>query len=852
MLQYGGVDNLIEDAHKAISISNYTNAANPILNLSNTTFNKNYISLDILDYPITNSSQSSAVSLNSCVFSCRNFTFSSTSWPQTSTSDLRSSTSGTNVLHSPYDLQSAPVVHLKAPYSNQFSETAIKLENVGTSSGSTNPFTFHSITIGISSTASSFLLFDAHHKFIDAKNANLSVFNSVFQNTQVRTVGNKPVIYPAIRNMCGLRNTQLAVTGTSASLGCRFYDCHWAIYSRDAYNVEVKNSTFRSTLSKTDIASAISYPRGQHGISASGNRMNEYIIENNELINMQDGIMCQFAATSFTGDGFPSPTFMNYLNSVSIKQNTISATLSTSSTGTTTNLVRVGLWLSSASNEPVCSATSNGIEIEDNLFYRVCRGIGFTTINGVGLPSHIDGPRKILANNRIILEEDDFSPPSMSQWGILFVYDKGGSPSVASNSVHCLHTIEENTVSLLSTNSLTNTNITLVHLTHNIGGSMHSPYVICNDISDCYRGFAFEGFSPTTYWRGNKMETLKHGMELAASGIIGQQGSGSAPSDNQWLGSWTGNFGTYVSASTPSLSKLYINPSNGVSYSIPTNGGNMGITQMYSWPGNTLTASGSYVCGGSYNQLVPPVPSEDDYESDKHLHIARTLLFRYLYHNPDMKNSAPNLIDFYHEFENSNIKFLSDVEAELMENDLGGATALLADLEELNEVDQHYYDYYSLYIQYRTEDFLEFSEGDMALLETLCSLCPEEDGPCIYDARNLYLAVTGELYFGEVDCSGSGSRRAVKPENVGASATSWQLSAHPNPASNELTFKSSKSIERLEIRAFDLSGRCVLSTEVALDHKTGILPLSLANGVYMISAENGIDPPQFIKVIISR
>lgn len=273
---------------------------------------------------------------------------------------------------------------------------------------------------------------------------------------------------------------------------------------------------------------------------------------------------------------------------------------------------------------------------------------------------------------------------------------------------------------------------------------------------------------------------------------------------------------------------------------------------MYSWPGNTLTASGSYVCGGSYNQLVPPVPSEDDYESDKHLHIARTLLFRYLYHNPDMKNSAPNLIDFYHEFENSNIKFLSDVEAELMENDLGGATALLADLEELNEVDQHYYDYYSLYIQYRTEDFLEFSEGDMALLETLCSLCPEEDGPCIYDARNLYLAVTGELYFGEVDCSGSGSRRAVKPENVGASATSWQLSAHPNPASNELTFKSSKSIERLEIRAFDLSGRCVLSTEVALDHKTGILPLSLANGVYMISAENGIDPPQFIKVIISR
>src|SRR5204862_8127317 len=110
----------------------------------------------------------------------------------------------------------------------------------------------------------------------------------------------------------------------------------------------------------------------------------------------------QFAAASFTGDRFPTPSPMHYLNSVSIKQNTVSATLSTSSTGTTSAMVRAGLWMSSPQNEYLWSTSGNGIEVEDNLFYRVFNAIGLTMIKSTGIPSHRDASRKIFRTNKIL------------------------------------------------------------------------------------------------------------------------------------------------------------------------------------------------------------------------------------------------------------------------------------------------------------------------------------------------------------------------------------------------------------------------------------------------------------------
>ena len=129
---------------------------------------------------------------------------------------------------------------------------------------------------------------------------------------------------------------------------------------------------------------------------------------------------------------------------------------------------------------------------------------------------------------------------------------------------------------------------------------------------------------------------------------------------------------------------------------------------------------------------------------------------------------------------------------------------------------------------------------------------PKEEGPCIYDARNLYLTVTGELYFGDVDCGGSGARQGISPQTKTEINSGWRIAAYPNPATDRVDFISTSIKELLNIKAFDLSGRCVLNTKVLISDRSGTLPLSLVNGVYMISVENGVDSPQFLKLIISK
>jgi hypothetical protein len=832
MHEYNGRDNLIEDAKIAVSANGYTSATNPMMTIRNTTFNRNYISVELQDFPISNSSQSTAVNFHSCVFTSRNLTFTPTWWPQTSTSDLRSSVSGTNVLFSPYELQNSQVLMLKPPHSTQPAHTAIRLKNVGTTSGATNPFNFNSVVIGSTLFPSYFLLFDAHCNSVDIENSNVTVHNSVFQNSQLHTITNtitnipKDFFYPVIRNQDLLQNTQLSLTGANNALSSRFYDCHWPVISHGGYNLEISNTIIRSTLSPT--VTAI-YRRGMFGIAVWGNSNN--IIENNELTNVEVGIQCS--------SGYGTS------NNVSIKQNTISSTLNTSFTGTTTNFVRSALSVGGAGG----STPGSSIEVEDNILYRVQRGIFFTGLNSV------EERRKIIARNRITLEEDD-APGQVLQWGIMFNGNKGGNPSVPSNSLNCLNSIEENTVTVLAAGSVTNTNIRLIDLAHNTGGTMPSPYVICNVLSNGFTGFRFTGWNGSTYWRGNTMQNIGRGLELAAGGVIGQQGSTGAPSDNQWLGNWSGNSGTYVNSSNASSSVLYINPSNGSAYSPPSNGGNFAFNTWYSWPGNTVSTSGIYNCLAPYSPITPPMPAAENYFSEKHLYLARTLLFRYLYDYPDLKNASAALRDFYEEFDTTNIRNLADVNAFLIANDLTAAQDLMASLSNLNETEQHWAEYYSLYIRYRNNDFAETDESDEVLLLSLCGLCPEDDGPLVYDAWNLHLSVKGKIFLAGPGCGRYGGKASTvqsdNSEQRHEKNDAWLLHAYPNPASRELTFVSSRSEETLTVRISDLSGRCLAAMQLDIANSRGNLSLSLENGIYLVSANNGSDPARLFKLVVTK
>lgn len=71
--------NLIEDAITAIDApSQATTTLSTILSLANTTFNKNYKDINFANYPCASNSYSDAITLNNCVFTCRDFTFNAT------------------------------------------------------------------------------------------------------------------------------------------------------------------------------------------------------------------------------------------------------------------------------------------------------------------------------------------------------------------------------------------------------------------------------------------------------------------------------------------------------------------------------------------------------------------------------------------------------------------------------------------------------------------------------------------------------------------------------------------------------------------------------------------------------
>ena len=90
-------------------------------------------------------------------------------------------------------------------------------------------------------------------------------------------------------------------------------------------NITMQKTIMRSVVTKTDSPTLTSWPVGQYGFRAWSNRMHEYIIEDNEITNIVQPMGVQYISNTYTGQGFPTPTsFMNYLNKVAIKTNTIS------------------------------------------------------------------------------------------------------------------------------------------------------------------------------------------------------------------------------------------------------------------------------------------------------------------------------------------------------------------------------------------------------------------------------------------------------------------------------------------------------------------------------------------------
>lgn len=827
------VDNLIEDAVFAIDITGHTSSTvSLIAELSHTTFNKNYISIKISNYQSTLTTY--PFFIENCVFTSRDLPFNSTQWPQvgeTSTlntvgADLRTAINPTTDLSPPYLAQSGfTITNLKSPYASESSSIAIKLSNVG----ATNSGNYYGIQIGSGTSANSFNLFDAHRVGIHSTNSNVYSFNNVFQNST--STGNgyiKPIvpgsgIYSEIIGGTGydpLFNSLLDLNpngNTNKSLGNRFWDCYFAVSTVNNFSLNAKYATVRSTHTITPNW----FIQGSYGFSAISNRFGGYAIANCDFNNILHPTGLVFKPGAFDiGAGTQNGI---YVKKIDIHNNFMSPALSTvASQGT--NWMVAGIKLNAPISGPAWqTTTSTGISIYNNEIDRSLQGILL-----VGTKHNFTK----IYNNTISLVDNDQLNPGYSTWQPAIFIASSQSVSAYSNT--------------LSSNTSTNIYVSLVHT-----GFSSSSNIYCNKTTGGWRGFLFEGPNNFTRWKGNLMQSQRWGLTLFAGGIIGPQGSSNSPSDNQWLGSWTGgNLNTYVDIGSNAINSPLTTRTG--TWEPGVNSGTVGITQWYGFPGNGslfTTTLGAYTCGTSTNPPQLSIPISDDYELDEMKYIADKALYDFLYENEDLRPSGGDFANFFDSLANSSIADFYAIEQLIYEGNITGAANINNDVSPTNTVEENYQEFYRLYIAYTNNDF---NADDSTSLYNLAHLCPGTNGACIYKARALYGLIYLSLEDYSQACEWTESKLANFNQMSETRDREFDIIIFPNPSTGFFTVRVKNKSEPLTITIRDVLGRTIYNRNLIIKDSVGDLDLNLINGMYFVTIANNLNETFTRKVVISK
>jgi hypothetical protein len=845
-MAYGGRDCLIEDAEIAINVPVHFSSSVTPIGLNNTILNKNYIDINLYSLVLN----SIPITINECVFSCRDFTFTSYDWPNgsTSASGLRAASNPTNPLSTPFSMQNFPVTNLKSPYTTRRSYVAINLNYGGVTSGGTSPpqMAFYHVTL---TPQNAFTLFDSHEYFVKSVNSNLRMSNSVFQNTQTFSVSGTQTVGAAIDFSCStlttytpnanIHNFELDLTASSLPTGNRFYDCHRAITGNNPFSFKINNATFKSTHLASTVTNTAIISTGLTGVFMSTNQMEDYIVQNNVFNNISDGVVISLYPNNVMKPGFsytagtPQTFMVNaYIHTLTISNNTFSPENGIGFTGTTSGYVKNAISVSSANYAMTTANYSAGIHIEDNEIYRVLNGIIMNAVNPVSLVGTNAGAQKLIRRNRITLEEDNIFG-GIPQRAIEYV----NNLSEPVFNGQRLQVVEDNTLTVFGPASVqSNPNISLYYGSYNGGtGTLFpTPHILCNYVSNANRGFEFEQWNKPASWRGNEMEDLQIGMLLNNSGVIGAQGNSVSPIDNEWNGSgWSGtNYGIYTYSSNAGQSPIYtrsISPFN------PPNLDGLPTASSYTNIGKFFAGSGSYTCGASgYSLMNSAVPSSTSYPTEEQYYIAKIFAYRHLALDEDTRSADSEMNVFYEDLAETTIDLFMQVDTKISECKFVEAEEILDGMstEGYNEIETNYHHYYSLAIRHYSKDY-EFTSSDLGSLKTLAALCPGTNGSVIHQARALYQLITGFVYNGPNDCTESEGKIGRPRNDEEIEKVVWNVDIYPNPTSGNLTVKSNEKVA-LEIIITDIAGRFILS-EKRPPAQLVDLKLSLPNGAYFMT-----------------
>lgn len=404
----------------------------------------------------------------------------------------------------------------------------------------------------------------------------------------------------------------------------------------------------------------------------------------------------------------------------------------------------------------------------------------------------------------------------------------------------------------------------------------------CNTTANTYHGLNFNAAQALTQVQDNIMQNQKYGLSLTNVASIGTQGAPSLPTNNQWLGSWAGNFKTMNQNqfSSAQNSKIYVpwgtalDP-NGSStviatpglmgqdnyFHVPFGSANTLLNSTYLAPscrigngnngngngnGNQNTNNGNG--NGSNNNngnlafttqeitLMETFVGNNGFSNGltpngKHIH--KNHVFRQLKNNPTAFAGSTLLTSFYNQQQSTSLNAYWQIEEQLNQNNKTTAQGIINTLNNTAVVETNYKQFYNLYL--KTKDST-FNASDSIALLNIANLCPYDEGGVVYQARALYNVVYDTYNNFTDNCSlNTGNRlfdNIVKENEQKDINVIFKSKLYPNPNSNNFNIETTNENEKT-ILIFDMTGKIIYSQKNN-EQQIKLSNLGLILGTYLV------------------
>ncbi len=815
---------LIEDAFVAVDFSVTASGftTTNVFTADNATFNRNQISIRLNKFDGNQITYPYAI--NNCLFTSRTITFSTLSHPATNT--IKNGASGnSSPLQTPYINDATyPALGMKAPNSGIFPSTGIVLDQNGYT---TIPLgaVFKGIYIGQPG-SNNFNCFDNLREDINAHNSNFTVVNSVFQNGRrfgkFNAQGGKAIVAISDNgNSSAYNNNEIKLTSaTSNTLNTNlFYDKISCVDATGYLGAVIQYARAYSYVNNYNLL----YTTGTFGDRAFNLNTNRYYymtVQYNQIYNIKNAILVGLDAGYFNV-GSNSGTG-RIVGAIDITSNKVAKH---PVSPVSNEFINVAVSIS----DPFSASSTTQSPI--SCYSSVLQNTLVNVHNGVSV-SNIGFSATHVNSNLITMDNEPSTFYTPIQNGVL-------TTQIAN--------------SLVNQNNISGSTSTYTNEISAIKTSMNSQLTVkCNTTANTYHGLNFNASQAITSVQDNIMQNQKYGISMTNTATIGTQGSSTIPTNNQWLGSWTGsnkktmNYNQYSSAQN---SKIYVTwggalDPNGSSTVIATPG-TMAFDDYFHnalGPNTILNASslspscrlsgggGGSEGGSGFAAMSSSAPSSSTISltqrslleslvsntnpniANEVKYIDKNRVYRTLEANNSYASGSTILTTFYSNALSSCMNKFVSIEKDLTNGNFVAAQSKLSAVTATNTVENNYKTYYNLYLKVKSANF---SSADSSVLLNLCNQCPYTDGGIVYQARALYNIMNNSYSNFNDNCMLSvGSRlfdNVVKDEVDVNVIIKTKL--YPNPSNGEFTVEINQKTEGIieEISIYDLGGKLLNS-----------------------------------------